>query len=171
MKKTVCVYTDGSSRGNPGPGGYGSILKYTDASDVEHVKELSCGYELTTNNRMEIMGVIAALELLKTPCKVKLTTDSQYVANAISRGWLLSWKQKGWKGSNKKPVKNIDLWMRMDELLSLHDVDVVWVKGHAGHPENERCDFLATSAADSENLLVDEGYENDADAPAIDGLF
>jgi ribonuclease HI len=145
----VNIYTDGSARGNPdGPGGYGAILRYVDSKGQIHEKELSQGYEKTTNNRMEMMGVIAALEALRRPCQVDLYTDSQYVVNAFEKGWIRNWKKNGWKTASKEPVKNRELWERMLEAAEGHELTFHWVKGHAGHPENERCDRLATAAAD-----------------------
>ena len=139
----VTVYTDGSSRGNPGPGGYGAVLIYVDTKGEEHRKELSCGYRLTTNNRMELMAPIAALEALKRPCAVEVHSDSQYVVNAFNQHWIDSWQKKGWIKSNKEKALNPDLWEKLLGLLDRHKVEFVWVKGHAGHPENERCDRLA----------------------------
>ena len=145
----VTIYTDGSARGNPdGPGGYGAILRYVDSKGQIHEKELSQGYEKTTNNRMEMMGVIAALEALRRPCQVDLYTDSQYVVNAFEKGWIRNWKKNGWKTASKEPVKNRELWERMLKAAEGHELTFHWVKGHAGHPENERCDKLATAAAD-----------------------
>lgn len=156
----VVVYTDGSSRHNPGPGGYGAVLLYTDPSGVLHTKELSAGYRKTTNNRMEIMGAVAALEALKRPCEVELHSDSQYLVNAVNKHWIQSWQKHGWKTAAKKPVKNPDLWKRLIAAVQPHDVSFVWVKGHAGHQYNERCDQLATTAADdSAHHLVDEAFE------------
>ncbi|WP_026970369.1 ribonuclease HI [Aliagarivorans marinus] len=152
MQQEVEVFTDGSCLGNPGPGGYGAILTYG-----AHRKELSQGYKRTTNNRMELLAAIVALESLKRPCKVTLTTDSQYVRQGIT-SWLAGWKRKGWKTASKQPVKNVDLWKRLDAASQQHDVDWKWVKGHSGHPENERCDDLARDAASGSDLLVDEGY-------------
>ena len=154
----VTIYTDGSSRGNPGPGGYGAVLHYTDATGKLHVKELSAGYKSTTNNRMELLGPIVALEALRRPCEVTLISDSQYLVNAFNQNWIGGWLARGWKNANKQPVKNIDLWKRLLAAKEPHQVEFVWVKGHAGHPENERCDQLATQAADGENLLIDEGF-------------
>ncbi len=134
----VEIYTDGACSGNPGRGGWGAILRFG-----EHEKELSGGEPSTTNNRMELSAVIAALQALKVPCTVRLTTDSQYVAKAINDNWLYNWKIRGWRTANKGAVKNVDLWKKLDELLITHDVTFVWVKGHAGHIENERCDSLA----------------------------
>ena len=158
-KMRVTIYTDGSSRGNPGRGGYGAVLLYTGPDGVEHRKELSAGYKRTTNNRMELMGAIVALEALKRPCDVELRTDSQYVSNAFNKHWIDGWQKKGWKTAGKKPVKNPDLWRRLLAAMEPHNVRWVWVKGHAGTPLNERADQLATDAADglSGSLLVDEG--------------
>ena len=142
--KHVDIYTDGACRGNPGKGGWGAILVF---GEVE--KELSGGEILTTNNRMELMGAISALEALKEPCEVTLTSDSKYLTDAINKGWLESWKQKGWKKADKSPVLNIELWQRLDALIAVHRVKFVWVHGHAGHEYNERCDVLATTFADS----------------------
>ena len=155
---TVFLYSDGSARGNPGPGGYGTILKFTDDSGELHEKEFSCGYENTTNNRMELLGVITGLEALKFPCRVKVISDSQYVVKAFADHWVDNWQKNNFRTSNKKPVKNKDLWVRLLEAMKPHKVDFQWVKGHDGHPENERCDFLATSAADGDGLLTDEGF-------------
>ncbi len=139
--KTVEIYTDGACSGNPGPGGWGAVLRYEN-----YQKEIS-GYESnTTNNRMEITALIKALQMLKEPCKVKVCTDSKYVCDSISKGWALSWKKKGWKKSDGKPALNSDLWEQLLNLLEIHDIEFTWVKGHAGHPENELCDTLATNA-------------------------
>lgn len=140
MKKRVEIFTDGACSGNPGPGGYGAILKYG-----EHIKELSGGEEQTTNNRMELTAVITALEALKEPCLVILTTDSKYVVDGIEKGWAKSWRENGWKKKDKKPALNPDLWGKLLDLLEVHEVKFNWVKGHAGHPENERCDELAVN--------------------------
>ena len=144
----VTIYSDGSSRGNPGPGGYGSVLHYTDPSGKLHVKELSQGFDCTTNNRMELTGVIQALSALKYPCKVRVTTDSRYVVDGITKGWAQGWKKRGWKKSDGKPALNPELWERLLELLAIHDVEFAWIKGHAGHEENERCDRLAVAQRD-----------------------
>lgn len=154
----VDIYSDGSSRGNPGPGGYGAILRFVDPSGGVHQKELSGGFERTTNNRMELLGVIVALEALKVPCEVAVYTDSQYVVKAFTDRWVDGWKRRGWKNAKKEPVKNQDLWMRLIEALEKHRVSFHWVKGHAGHPENERCDELATTAADGADRFIDEGF-------------
>ena len=142
--KHVDIYTDGACRGNPGPGGYGAILVYGGRE-----KEMSGGEPSTTNNRMELMGAITALEALKEPCEVTLTSDSKYLTEAINKGWLASWKRNGWKKADKKPVLNVELWQRLDALLSTHKVSFVWVHGHQGHAYNERCDALATAFADT----------------------
>jgi ribonuclease HI len=131
------VFTDGACKGNPGPGGWGAVLRYG-----EHEKELSGGETRTTNNRMELMAVIQALEALKRPARVCVTTDSQYVKRGITE-WMPKWKRNGWMTAERKPVKNKDLWERLDRALSAHEMEWAWVKGHAGHPENERADALA----------------------------
>lgn len=155
----VKLFSDGSSRGNPGPGGYGTVLQFVDSKGNLHEKELSAGYVRTTNNRMELLGAIAGLEALLRPCKVTLISDSQYLVKAFNEHWIDGWIRKGWKRSANEAVKNADLWKRLLAAMKPHEVTFVWVKGHAGHPENERCDRLATAAADGENLLVDEGLE------------
>ena len=154
----VDIFTDGSSRGNPGPGGYGSILRFVDRNGRVHEKELSQGFRCTTNNRMELLGVIKALEALKSPCDITLYSDSQYVVNAFNQHWVDGWLKRGWKNAKKEPVKNPDLWKRLLAAKEPHQMAFVWVKGHAGHPENERCDALATAAADGDNLIEDEGF-------------
>lgn len=141
MKKTVYIFTDGACSGNPGPGGWGAILRYG-----EFEKELSGAEAMTTNNRMELTAVISALEALKEPCHVVLTTDSKYVCDAMLKGWAWGWKKKGWKRSSGEPALNPDLWDKLLTLSVKHDIEFIWVKGHAGHPENERCDSLAVSA-------------------------
>ncbi|WP_340617093.1 ribonuclease HI [Xenorhabdus entomophaga] len=151
MNKQVEIFTDGSCLGNPGPGGYGVLLRYQQTE-----KMLSKGYFRTTNNRMELMAAIAGLEALKHPCTVILTTDSQYVRQGITQ-WIHNWKKRGWKKADKSPVINVDLWLRLDEAISHHDVDWKWVKGHAGHRENELCDELARTAANSPTQ-PDNGY-------------
>lgn len=137
-KKHVDIYTDGACSGNPGPGGYGAILVYNGKE-----KELCGGERETTNNRMELLAVITALEALKESCHVTVTTDSKYVSDGITKGWAEGWRAHGWKKSDGKPALNRELWERLLELISKHDVEFVWVKGHAGHPYNERCDTLA----------------------------
>lgn len=156
--KHVDIFTDGAARGNPGNGGFGALLSYTDSSGKQHISELSQGYRLTTNNRMELMGVIAALEVLKQPCEVSVYTDSKYVTDAFNQHWIDSWLKRGWKNSKKEPVANVDLWKRLLDASDGHTVTYIWVKGHAGHPENERCDELATSAADGDSLIDDPEY-------------
>ena len=136
--KQIKIYTDGACSGNPGPGGWGAILLFG-----QHKKELAGGEGQTTNNRMELMGVIGALEELKEPCQVDLYTDSQYVVNAIEKGWVYGWKAKNWIKSNKEPAKNPDLWERLLDLLEVHKVRFHWVKGHADNPYNNRCDEIA----------------------------
>lgn len=152
MKK-IHIFTDGSCLGNPGPGGYGVVMKYN-----SHVKELSQGYQLTTNNRMEMMAAVAALTSLKEPCEVHLTTDSQYLRQGINQ-WIKNWRKNGWRTADKKPVKNVDLWKQLDQLSQKHKVDWHWVKGHSGHTENERCDELARSAAEGNKLIEDSGFQ------------
>lgn len=139
-KKEVTIYTDGACSGNPGPGGWGAILQYRGKE-----KELSGGESPTTNNRMELLAAISALETLKEPCKVTLYSDSKYVCDAVEKGWARSWRAKGWKKSDKTPAKNQDLWERMLRLLEVHDVKFVWVKGHAENVYNNRCDELAVN--------------------------
>ena len=134
------MFSDGACSGNPGPGGYGVILRYAGKE-----KELSGGEEMTTNNRMELLGVIVGLSALKEPCRVVLTTDSKYVVDSITKRWVYGWKSRGWVKSDKKPALNVDLWERLLPLLERHKVTFCWVKGHAGHPENERCDALAVA--------------------------
>lgn len=143
------MYTDGAARGNPdGPGGYGTILKYTDTKGETHVREYSKGYEKTTNNRMELMAVIAGFEALNRPCQVEVYSDSKYVTDAFNQHWIDKWIANDWKRGKNKPVLNPDLWKRLLQAMEPHQVTFHWVKGHAGHEENERCDQLATNAAD-----------------------
>ncbi len=152
----VTIYTDGAARGNPeGPGGFGTILVFVDSKGQEHIRELSGGYKKTTNNRMELMAAIAGLEALTKPCEVALYSDSQYLVKAFNEHWLEGWIKKGWKRGKNEPVKNVDLWKRLLEAMKPHKVNFIWVKGHAGHPQNERCDVLATSAADGDELMDD----------------
>ena len=139
--KEVVIYTDGACVGNPGPGGYGAIIIFN-----QHKKELSGGEVQTTNNRMEMMGAIAALEALKEPCKVKLYSDSRYVVDGVDKGWAKRWQANGWKRSKRDLALNVDLWQRLLAVLEKHDATFLWVKGHAGNPENERCDMLARLA-------------------------
>ncbi len=139
--KEVTIYSDGACSGNPGPGGWGTILVYQG-----HEKELSAAEEQTTNNRMELLGAIMGLEQLKEPCKVTLVSDSRYLCESINQGWVFQWEQKGWRKADKKPALNVDLWERMLQQLRRHEITVQWVKGHDGHPYNERCDRLAVNA-------------------------
>ncbi len=152
----VTIYTDGAARGNPeGPGGYGTVLQYVDPNGKLHEREFSAGYKKTTNNRMELMAVIVGLEALNRPCEVEVISDSKYVTDAFNQHWVDGWLKNNWKNSTKKPVKNIDLWQRLLKAKETHQVIFTWVKGHDGHPENERCDKLATTAADGQDLLDD----------------
>lgn len=156
----VTIYTDGAARGNPdGPGGYGTLLRCVDAKGTVHEREYSAGYKKTTNNRMELMAAIVGLEALTKPCEVTLYSDSKYLTDAFNQNWIGSWLKNGWRNSQKQPVKNAELWKRLLEAAKPHQVTYVWVKGHAGHPENERCDHLATAAADGEDLLDDSPIE------------
>lgn len=141
--KNVQIFTDGACSGNPGPGGWGAILRYG-----SHQKEISGGEAQTTNNRMELTAVIMSLSSLKEPCNVVLTTDSQYVVNSVTKGWLFNWRNKNWIKEKSKPVPNTDLWKQLIPLLEKHNIEFVWVRGHNGHPENERCDELAVIQRD-----------------------
>jgi len=152
----VKIYTDGACRGNPGRGGYGTILQAG-----KHLKELSQGYLKTTNNRMELRAALAGLVALTKPCKVDLYSDSKYLVDAMNKGWIEGWKSRGWarkKGSKLAALANADLWKALDEAREKHEVTWNWVKGHAGHAQNERCDELATTAADEEGLIEDPGF-------------
>ena len=152
----VTIYTDGAARGNPeGPGGYGTVISYIDPDGKEHIREYSQGYIKTTNNRMELMAAIAGLEALIRPCEVILYSDSQYLVKAFNDHWLEGWIKNNWMRGKKEPVKNKDLWVRLLAAVNRHQVEFRWVKGHNGHEQNERCDFLATSAADGDNLIED----------------
>jgi len=151
--KHVEIFTDGACSGNPGKGGYGVILSYNGTK-----KELSAGFECTTNNRMEILAAVMGLASLKEPCRVTLYSDSKYLTDSVNKKWIQSWQKNGWKNSKKEKVKNRELFEELIKLMSIHDVEFIWVKGHDGHPENERCDFLATSAAKGSELRVDTGY-------------
>ena len=155
MTKEIVIYTDGACTGNPGAGGYGAVLIYNG-----HRKEISGGYKLTTNNRMEMMAAIAALQSLKEKCTVKLHSDSKYLVDAVTKGWAKKWQANGWKRNKKENAKNPDLWQTMLDLCQQHQVEFIWVKGHAGIPENEQCDRLAVAAAKGLNLPPDEGYEH-----------
>lgn len=163
--QTVQLYSDGSALNNPGPGGYGTIVKYLDekTTNVTKTEEFAEGFPATTNNRMEMLGAIVGLESLTSPSNVTITSDSSYLVNGIKKDWLANWKQNNWKTSTGKPVKNIDLWKRIDSLLALHNVEFKWVKGHAGHPENERCDYLARTFASGKKLKKQENgiYSNE----------
>lgn len=149
----VVIYTDGACSGNPGPGGFGVVL-LNGASR----REISQGYRRTTNNRMELLAVITALESLKRRCHVTIYSDSEYVVNAITKGWLRSWQQRGWRKADKKPVLNLDLWQRLVPLLAGHDIEFRWVRGHNNDVENERCDVLAVAAIQGGDLLADDGF-------------
>jgi ribonuclease HI len=150
---TIIIYTDGACTGNPGKGGYGAVI-----IDDDRREELSAGYKLTTNNRMEMMGAIAALESLKSNAKVKLHSDSKYIVDAVVKGWAKKWQANGWRRNAKEMAKNPDLWQELLDLCKIHDVEFIWVKAHAGIPENERCDRLAVAAAHGNNLITDQGY-------------
>ena len=154
-QKTVSIYTDGACLGNPGTGGYGVLLRYG-----SHEKSLSGGYRLTTNNRMEILAAIEGLKALKESCKVTLYSDSRYLVDAMTKGWVKKWQKNNWKRNKKEKAKNIDLWVMMLDLCQKHQVTFSWVKGHSGHPENEYCDRLAVEAAGQTNLPKDDGFEN-----------
>lgn len=154
MKK-VTVYSDGACSGNPGPGGYGTILCYGSAK-----KEVSAGFFSTTNNRMELLGAISGLSLLTEPCEVELVTDSKYIADGLGKGWAAGWKQNGWRKADKKKAQNIDLWERLLCLCDIHKVSVTWVKGHAENPYNNRCDELAVTAS-HEPKYEDYGYNEE----------
>lgn len=154
-KKKVTIHSDGSCLGNPGPGGWAALLRCG-----PHEKEFSGGFARTTNNRMEILAAIMALEALREACSVDLYTDSRYLRDAVAKGWLSSWQRNGWKTADKKPVKNRDLWERLNPLLARHQVRLHWVAGHAGHPENERVDTLARAAASQGGLPEDPGFSS-----------
>ncbi|MBY6188673.1 ribonuclease HI [Marinobacter hydrocarbonoclasticus] len=151
-KKRVTLYTDGSCLGNPGPGGYGIVLIYK-----RHRKEEAQGYQHTTNNRMEMLAAVRGLNVLTESCQVELYTDSQYLRQGITQ-WIHGWKRNGWKTAAKEPVKNVDLWQALDKEVARHEVNWHWVKGHSGHPENERCDELARTAAGGKDKLPDSGF-------------
>lgn len=154
----VKIYTDGACANNPGAGGFGIVLLYNDNKNVLHKKELSKGFKLTTNNRMELLAVIEALDYLKKPCKIELYSDSKYVVDAINQKWLESWQDKNWKLHTKSPVKNIDLWKKFLKSQKRHEIKFIWVKGHASNEFNNRCDELAVEARNSSNLLDDSGF-------------
>ena len=160
----VVIYTDGACSGNPGPGGCAAVLLPGGLR-----QEISRGYRWTTNNRMELSGVILALRMLKGRCSVDIHTDSQYVMNAFQKKWIGRWKANGWRTTAKTAVRNIDLWKALDAELAQHEARFHWVKGHSDHPENTRCDVLAVAAIQSADLLVDEEFERDSPRPAEDG--
>jgi len=161
--KSVQIFTDGSAKGNPGPGGNGTILEFTDKGGFIHSKELSQGYEMTTNNRMELMAAIAGLEALAVPCEVEIISDSKYLINAFNEDWISGWIRSDWK-KGREQVKNSDLWKRLLSAMKTHKVKFTWVKGHAGFAENERCDQLACEAAGYKSKIIDEGFQEDASA-------
>ncbi len=154
-QKTITIHTDGACLGNPGPGGYGAVLDYQGTR-----RELSGGFRLTTNNRMELLAVIVALEALNEPCQVTVHSDSKYVVDAVEQGWARRWKANGWKRNKKEAAINPDLWERLLQLTEKHAVTFRWVRGHAGNVENERCDRLAVEAANGRDLEVDSVYES-----------
>ena len=154
QKRQVTIYTDGACVGNPGPGGYGTVLIFDD-----NRRELSGGFRLTTNNRMELLAAIEGLEALKEPCQVTLYSDSQYVVNGMSKGWAEKWRKNGWRRNKKERAINPDMWGRLLDLCARHEVEFRWVRGHAGIPENERCDRLAVAASLQDNLPADLGYQ------------
>ena len=166
MNDPVEIYTDGACKGNPGPGGYGVVLV-----SGGHTKELSGGFRKTTNNRMELLACIEGLRALKSPCAVVVTSDSKYVVEAINKGWAKRWRSKGWKLSPSKPAKNPDLWAALLDLCAMHDTRFEWVKGHSGHPRNERCDALATEVSEHKDLPADPGFEPTLRATPVDDLF
>ena len=157
--KEILIYTDGSCLGNPGPGGWAYII--CDPQNGQREQQ-SGGFAKTTNNRMEILSVIEALQTLTEPCKITLFSDSQYVCYAISKGWLRSWRNKNWIKSDKKPVKNVDLWKRLIPLLENHTLTIKWLRGHTGHRENEQCDTMARACAAKSNLPEDIGFTNNS---------
>ena len=164
--RRVTIYTDGACSGNPGPGGYGVIL-----ASGEKKREMSAGFRQTTNNRMELWAVIAGLEALRYRCRVTLHTDSQYVTQGIVQGWAARWRANGWQRNKKEKAVNPDLWGRLLDLCAQHEIEFVWVKGHAGHLENELCDKLAVTAAQGQNLPADTGYEAEDGASAQTALL
>lgn len=153
----VFIYSDGSAKPNPGRGGYGTIVKFVnDDYTVDHIEEFAEGFKTTTNNRMELMGIIKGLSAVSRPSDIHIMTDSAYVVNGFTKGWIDAWKRNGWKTSEGKDVKNDELWKRILELKLPHNVTFIWIKGHYGHLENERCDYLANKAADGYNLVKDK---------------
>ena len=154
--KEIIIYTDGACSGNPGPGGYGCVLRYD-----ENRRELSGGFRKTTNNRMEIIAAVKGLETLKYPCRVELYSDSKYLVNAIEKGWAKRWKANNWMRTKTEQAKNPDLWEKMLNLCEIHQIKFIWVKGHASNEENNRCDELAVGATTSSELPIDTGYEDE----------
>ncbi len=154
MSDRVVIYTDGACSGNPGPGGYGTVMQYG-----KHRNELSGGFRKTTNNRMELLAVIEGLQLLNRPCEVTIFSDSKYIVDAVNEGWARRWQANGWKRNKREKALNPDLWGELLKLLKTHKVSLQWVKGHAGNPGNERADALAVAASQGENLAIDEVYE------------
>lgn len=152
--KRVVIHTDGACKGNPGPGGYGVVMVCG-----KHRLELSKGFRHTTNNRMELLATIVALEALKEPCEIELLSDSRYVIDAMAKNWLKAWQAKGWRTAANTPVKNRDLWLRLAKATEGHRITWKWLRGHAGHKENERCDHLAVAAASGPTLSEDAGFE------------
>ena len=156
----VTIYTDGACANNPGKGGYGVVLMYEKQNGDVVQKNLAKGFELTTNNRMELLAVIDALETLKKPCDIRLFSDSKYVIDAINQKWLDSWQEKNWKLNTKNPVKNIDLWKKLIEVMKPHKIEFIWVKGHASNEFNNLCDKMAVEARLKSELLIDEGFSS-----------
>ena len=154
MSDKVVIHTDGACSGNPGPGGYGTVMQFG-----EHCKELSGGFRKTTNNRMELLAVIEGLRLLKRPCEVTVFSDSKYIVDAVNKGWARRWQANGWKRNKRERALNPDLWANLLKLLDTHEVSLQWVKGHAGNPGNERADALAVAASQRDDLAIDEEYE------------
>ena len=154
MPDKITIYTDGACSGNPGPGGYGTVMQYG-----ERRNELSGGFRKTTNNRMELLAVIEGLRALNRPCEVTVYSDSKYIVDAVNKGWAKRWKASGWKRNKRERALNPDMWAELLKLLDAHKVTLRWVKGHAGNPGNERADALAVAASQSDNLAIDEGYE------------
>ena len=157
-KPKVTIYTDGACQNNPGPGGFGIVLMFEDSTGKVHQKNIAKGYQNTTNNRMELLAVIEALNSLSKPCNIQLYSDSKYVIDSINQKWLDGWQAKNWKLNTKNPVKNIDLWKKYLLASKDHDIEFIWVKGHNANKYNELCDKLAVEARLAGNLLIDEGY-------------
>jgi len=155
--KEIIIYTDGACSGNPGPGGYGCVLRYN-----KNRRELSGGFRKTTNNRMEIIAAVKGLESLKYPCRIELYSDSKYLVNAIEKGWAKRWKANNWMRTKTEGAKNPDLWEKMLGLCAIHQIKFIWVKGHASNEENNRCDELAVEATSGSELPIDEGYEDES---------